>query len=335
MSASDWESPATDRQAPAEGGARHWSQIAEASAVAGLWIMYALYRIGGRLPFRALSYPVVSYYWLAYPGVRRASLEYLTRLQQATGALGRPPGWRDTLRHLLSFSDTLLDKMLAVGGHYRFDRLRFVGRPALVDQLRSGRGALLVTAHVGCLEMCQALADAPHLKLTVLVHTLHAERFNRLLERLSPGRAVRLLQVTELTPATAVLLAERIEAGEFVAIAGDRVPLKAGRASSVTVPFLGRPAPFPTGAYMLASLLKCPLYMMGCIRQGDAHEIVFQRIADQVRLARGDRLAACAPYAADFALRLERLLARAPYEWFNFYPFWDQPDGAEAPATHD
>ena len=314
--------------------ARHWSQIAEGGAVAGLWIMYALYRIGGRLPFRVVLYPVVACYWLAYPAARRASLEYLRNLQRATGALGRAPGRRETMRHFLSFADTILDKMLAVGGRYRFDRLRFVGRAALQTQMQSGRGALLVTAHVGCLEMCQALADAPHLRLTVLVHTLHAERFNRILDRLSPGRAVQLLQVTELTPATALLLAARIEAGEFVAIAGDRVPVSAGRMSSVVVPFLGRPAPFPTGAYMLASLLKCPLFMMGCIRQGDTHEIVFQRIAEQVRLPRGDRLAACAHYAADFAHRIERLLVRAPYEWFNFYPFWDQPGGAAAPTTH-
>jgi predicted LPLAT superfamily acyltransferase len=316
-------------------GQRHWSAIGEETFVGGMWLMYALFRVGGRLPFRAVLYPVVFWYWAVNRGAREASLEYLQRLQQSTGALGRAPGWRDTLRHFTSFAETILDKMLAVGGRYRFDSLRFVGRAALEAQLKSGRGALLVTAHVGCLEMCQALADAPHLKLTVLVHTLHAERFNRVLERLSPARAVRLLQVTELTPATAVLLSQRIEAGEFVAIAGDRVPLRAGRVNCVSVPFLGRPAPFPTGAYMMAALLKCPLVMMGCIRQGDVHEIVFERLADEVRLPRADRLGACAAYAGDFARRLERLLARAPYEWFNFYSFWDQPDGAAAPATHD
>jgi predicted LPLAT superfamily acyltransferase len=315
--------------------ARHWSQVGEAGAVAGLWFMYALYRVAGRLPFRAVLYPVVTYYWLAYPAARRASRQYLGRLQRATNALGREPNRRDTLRHFLSFADTLLDKMLAVGGRYRFERLRFVGRAALEAQMRSGRGALLVTAHIGCLEMCQALADAPHLKLTVLVHTLHAERFNRVLERLAPGRAVRLLQVTELTPATAVLLSERIAAGEFVAIAGDRVPVSAGRASSVMVRFLGHPAPFPAGAYVLASLLKCPLVMMGCIRQGDTHEIVFERLADDIHLPRADRLGACAAYASEFAQRLERLLARAPYEWFNFYAFWDQPVGAAASLSHE
>ena len=324
-------------------GDRHWSSIGEETFVGGMWLMYLLYRVGGRLPFRAVLYPVVLWYWFANRAAREASQEYLRRLEAATGAIGRVPGRRETLRHFLSFAETILDKMLAVGGRYRFDKIRFKGHEHIDAMVRAQQGGLLVTAHMGCLEMCQASADAtPGMKLTVLVHTVHAERFNRVLERLSPGRGVSLMQVTEISPATAVLLSERVARGEFVAIAGDRVPLVAGRASAVQVPFLGHAAPFPTGAYMLAALLKCPLYALGCIRQGDHHEVVFERLAERVVLPRADRLGACAAYAGDFARGLERLLARAPYEWFNFFSFWDQPGALSAhptpalpPSRHD
>ena len=320
-------------------GQRHWSSIGEETFVGGMWLLYALFRIGGRLPFRLFLYPVVLWYWASNRAAREASLEYLQRLQRSTGALGREPDWRDTLRHFFSFAETILDKMLAVGGRYKLETIRFVGREPFEEMVRAGRGGLLVTAHMGCLEMCQASADAtPGMKLTVLVHTVHAEQFNRMLERLSPGRGISLMQVTEISPATAVLLAERVARGEFVAIAGDRVPLVAGRASAVQVPFLGHDAPFPTGAYMLASLLKCPLFALGCIRQGDAHEVVFDKLADRVVLPRGDRLAGCTVHAAQFAHGLERLLARAPYEWFNFFSFWNQPGALAArltPPRHD
>ena len=320
-------------------GQRHWSSIGEETFVGGMWLLYALFRIGGRLPFRLFLYPVVLWYWASNRAAREASLEYLQRLQRSTGALGREPDWRDTLRHFFSFAETILDKMLAVGGRYKLETIRFVGREPFEEMVRAGRGGLLVTAHMGCLEMCQASADAtPGMKLTVLVHTVHAEQFNRMLERLSPGRGISLMQVTEISPATAVLLAERVARGEFVAIAGDRVPLVAGRASAVQVPFLGHDAPFPTGAYMLASLLKCPLFALDCIRQGDAHEVVFDKLADRVVLPRGDRLAGCTVHAAQFAHGLERLLARAPYEWFNFFSFWNQPGALAArptPPRHD
>jgi len=320
-------------------GQRHWSSIGEETFVGGMWLLYALFRIGGRLPFRLFLYPVVLWYWASNRAAREASLEYLQRLQRSTGALGREPDWRDTLRHFFSFAETILDKMLAVGGRYKLETIRFVGREPFEEMVRAGRGGLLVTAHMGCLEMCQASADAtPGMKLTVLVHTVHAEQFNRMLERLSPGRGISLMQVTEISPATAVLLAERVARGEFVAIAGDRVPLVAGRASAVQVPFLGHDAPFPTSAYMLTSLLKCPLFALDCIRQGDAHEVVFDKLADRVVLPRGDRLAGCTVHAAQFAHGLERLLARAPYEWFNFFSFWNQPGALAArptPPRHD
>ncbi|MEZ4616959.1 MAG: hypothetical protein R2867_15845 [Caldilineaceae bacterium] len=90
-----------------------------------------------------------------------------------------------------------------------------------------------------------------------LVHTRHAERFNRLLENLSPGHGVRLLEVAQTDPAFASKLAERIEAGELVAVAGDRVPVTASQ--TVEAQFLGHTAQFPVGPYVLAALLHCPL----------------------------------------------------------------------------
>jgi len=317
--------------------ARHWSSLGEATFASGIWLLYGLHRIAGRLPFLLCLYPVVIVYWLAHPAARRASREYLERVQAATGALGGAPGAWQSVRHFLSFADTILDKMLALSGRYRLEDLHFVGREPIDALLREGRGALFVTAHVGCLELCQASADAsPGLELTVLVHTVHAQRFNRLLARLAPARRVRLLQVSEISPATAVLLAERVARGEFVAIAGDRVPLAAGRSTAVEVPFLGHLAPFPTGAYLLASLLKCPLYMLGCVRTGRTHEVRFECLAERVVLPRGDRLAACAGYATAFAARLQALLARAPFEWFNFFSFWDQPRALPPlPTRHD
>jgi hypothetical protein len=72
--------------------------------------------------------------------------------------------------------------------------------------------------------------------MNVLVHTKHAEQFNRLLGE-AGATNLRLIQVSELDPVIMLQLHERLERGEWLAIAGDRVPLHGGR--SVTVDFLG------------------------------------------------------------------------------------------------
>jgi predicted LPLAT superfamily acyltransferase len=304
--------------------ATHWAQLGESTFAAGIWLLYGVHRVLGRLPLRLLLYPVVLYYWLTQPAARHASLDYLRRMQQAHGVIGAEPGWRHSLRHFLSFAETIADKLLAFSGRYRFDRVRYSGREAVDALIARGQGAIFVTAHMGCLELCQAsAARQPGLKLTVLVHTRHAERFNRVLRRLDPASPVKLLQVSEVDAATAVLLAERVAAGEFVAIAGDRVPVTASK--TVEAPFLGHGAPFPVGAYVLASLIKCPLYLLACVRTPQAHLVHFEELAERVELPRARRAEALAALAALFARRTEALLVRAPYDWFNFFPFWSQP----------
>ncbi|MBK1612128.1 acyltransferase [Rubrivivax gelatinosus] len=317
----------TTRAAP------HWARIGESSFVFGMWLLYGVHRTLGRLPFRLCLYPVVAWYWATRPLARRSSLEYLRRLQAAHGGVcapGREPGLGHSLRHFLSFAETILDKLLAFSGRYPFDAVRLAGLEAMQAMIARGQGGIFVTAHVGCLELCRALADrCPGLQLTLLVHTRHAERFNAMLRRLDPGSRIELLQVTEVDPATAALLARKVEAGGFVAIAGDRVPVM--RSKVVRVPFLGHDADFPVGPYVLAALLKCPLVLLGCVREGRAHAVGFELLAERVELPRGRRDAALAAYAAAFAGRLERLLQRAPYDWFNFYPFWAPADGAHRP----
>lgn len=314
--------------------ATHWAQVGESTFVAGMWFLYGVYKLLGRGPFLVCLYPVVFYYWATRRAARHASLDYLRQMHRQHGVPSQAPTWRDSLRHFLSFADTLLDKTLATSGSYRFDRIRYEGLEPMLERVRSGEGGVFITAHMGCLELCQALAGrCEGLRIHVLVHTRHAERFNRMLNRLNPQSGVQLMQVTEISPATAVLLAEKVARGEFVAIAGDRVPVQMGPQSCVDVQFLGRTAALPIGPYVLASLLKCPLYLLACIREGREHTLIFEPLATAVRLPRGQRLQAATALAQHYAHRIEALLVRAPFEWFNFFAFWAQRSAQQAPQS--
>ncbi len=112
-------------------------------------------------------------------------------------------------------------------------------------RLNQGRGQLLVGSHLGNLEVCRALGElGRQVRMNVLVHTRHAERFNRLLGEAGASH-LRLIQVSELDPAVMLQLSQRLDDGEWLAIAGDRVPLHGGRVTEAS--FLGHPAAFPQG----------------------------------------------------------------------------------------
>ncbi|GIX37513.1 MAG: hypothetical protein KatS3mg128_1096 [Silanimonas sp.] len=307
----------------------HWARLGESTFVAGVWFLYGCYRLFGRWPFRLLLLPVVAWYWATRRLARRASADYLGRLAAATGQ----PRTAGSFAHLFRFADTLLDKLVATSGRLPRGAVRFEGAGHVEALLEAGRGGLFLTAHMGCLEAMQAAAGWRRgLRINILVHTAHAERFNRVLERLNPGGQVRLLQVTALGPELALDLARRVEAGEFLAIAADRVPVQGDRV--VRVPFLGQPAPFPAGPYLVASLLQCPVFTLTCTRAADgrAYEARIVPFAERIVLPRARREAALAEQAARFAATLEAACRRSPLDWFNFYPFWDQATDGRLPA---
>ncbi|WP_317202891.1 acyltransferase [Janthinobacterium sp.] len=303
------------------GAPRHWAAINEVSFVAGMRFLFWVCRVFGRWPFRVLLYPVLGWYVLSKPRPRRASADYLRRVRLAGAA--PVPG---VLRHFAAFAESILDKMLLWGGLFDAASVSFHGQDTVERSLGRGQGALLICSHFGNLELCRVLSrQRPGLRLTVLVHTKHAQAFNRMLARLNPDSQLNLMQVSEMTPATAMLLAERIAAGEFVVIAGDRVPVSP-RPRVAVADFLGAPAAFPVGPYVLASILKCPVYLLFSMRSGARSEVHFELFRESLRLPRQGRDAALAALAGDYAARLQHFCLRAPLQWFNFFDFWHLPE---------
>lgn len=297
----------------------HWANVAEGGFALGMWVLYLVERFLGRWPFRVVLAPVVLFYVLKHRLARSSSAEYLTRV-------GITPSFRTSFRHISGFAETIMDKTLAVAGQYPFHKLRFTGREVMLESMAQGKGGVLVTAHMGCLEVCRLAAerkDGP--KLNVLVHTRHAEQFNALLRRLDPHSQVKLIQVTDVAPATAALLSQKVDAGEFVVIAADRVPVSDASGRTVKVPFLGAEAAFPIGPWILAAALKCQVILFSVLHEDDTYRVRFEKLAERVELPRGRREAAAAEYVSLYAQRLELLCRQSPYDWFNFFPFWEPP----------
>ncbi|MCC2960386.1 acyltransferase [Massilia sp. IC2-278] len=302
---------------------RHWAAINEASFVGGMRLLFWVCRVFGRWPFRVVLYPVLAWYVLTQGRARRASSTYLARA-------GAPSGVMGVLRHFGAFAEAILDKMLLWGGLFDFKQVRLHGAEPLWNMIQERRGALLVCAHLGNLDLCRALSlRTPGLKINVLVHTRHAQAFNDMLAKLDPRSQLNLMQVTEMTPAMAMMLSERIERGEFVVIAGDRVPVSDNPRVAIA-PFLGHDAAFPVGPYVMASVLGCPMYALFA----NGHELHFELLRERVTLPRRGREAALAELAAQYAARLEHHARRAPLEWFNFYDFWHLPGTEPVHAAH-
>jgi predicted LPLAT superfamily acyltransferase len=308
---------------PALEPATHWARLAERGMYGAVRLSAAAVRLFGRRGSLAVLAPVVLFFYLTGGDQRRASRAFLTRASSASRRMDRP-GWLAGYRHFLTFTARTIDTFAAWAGALPPDVVRADDPTALRRITEDPRGAVFVVSHLGNSDIARALLDkATRDRLIVLVHTRHAENFNRVLARFNPEAVVQTLQVTELGPGTAMALRERIERGQWVAIAGDRVPVSSmGRVA--TVEFLGRPARLPEGPVVLAAVLGCPVYLLFCLRDGGTYRLHVERFAERIELPRATRDAAIKENVERYARRLESHVLEDPYQWYNFFDFWAQ-----------
>ena len=306
---------------------KHWSQIEERGIIWGMQFLLKVYLLFGRTVLQLFLLPVVSYYWLVNGKGRKASRQYLQRVSTFQNNSSINGGLFCSYRHFVSFGNALVDKVASWSGSLTLKNVEYHGREAIISHLDKGQGVLLLGSHLGNLEVCRVIARLrKKITVNVLVHTKHAEKFNSLLDQYATDAGkLNLIQVTDVNAATAMLLQDKIEAGELVVIAADRTPVN-DRSRVARADFLGQPANFPQGPFILALLLKCPVYTLFCLKQRRKQVIYFDHFSDGLTFSRKERTAAIQQCVEDYADRLQQYCLKEPLQWFNFYDFWQVGD---------
>jgi predicted LPLAT superfamily acyltransferase len=297
-----------------------WLEARERGGVLAIRVTVFIATVLGRTFGRFVALFVALYFTITSPGVRRAIRGYYERL-------GRAASFATVYRHLLRFVHCTLDAFFFVSGKIGSFEITCTGDHYLAALRDQKKGAILIGAHVGSLYAMRAQSTTERLPLYALVYTKNARMLNEALEQLDPDGAAHLVELDPEGGLDSMLrVRELLEQGAIVAIMGDRVP-SGGRERVVRAPFLGAEASFPAGPFMLASMLKAPVYLtFGLSRGSRGYDLFCEPFADRIELPRKDREAALQSYVARYADRLEHYVKKAPDNWFNFYDFW-------APAT--
>ena len=281
------------------------------------WIAVAF----GRRITRGMLHPITAYYALFATQARRQSARYLER------ALGRRPTLADRYRHVFTFAAAVLDRVYLARGRLQDFDLRVEGAPLMDQLVAQGRGALLIGAHLGSFEALHAVgASRPALRVAMAMYPDNARMIHATLQAIAPNFHLDVIPIGRAGSTLAVR--DWLDSGGLVGMLGDRVlAAERTRTGLVELSFLGQTACFSEGPFRLALLLKRPLvFMVGLYRGGKRYDVRFEPLADfsappadaQAR----DNLLRDA--MQDYVQRLESLCREAPYNWFNFYDFWNE-----------
>jgi predicted LPLAT superfamily acyltransferase len=297
----------------------HWSRQHERGSRWALRLARWFATHLGRAPMRALLYPITLYFLVKAAPHRRASRRFLSHV------LGRRAGLLDIARHMHCFAATILDRVYLLVG--RSDLLNIhVYRPELVDQrLADRQGFLLLGSHLGSFEVLRALArDEVQMPLKILMYPAQNPIITELLHALNPSVADSVISLASPQPLLAVK--ERLDAGEAVGLLGDR---RRPDEPAVACSFLGRPALLPSGPMSLAAVTGVPVILaFGLYRGGNRYDVHFELLAERVVLgSRARRQEVLAYWVQCYADRLAHHTHSAPFNWFNFFDFWEDEDG--------
>ena len=295
--------------------AQHWTAFPERGTPASLRLLAWIATHTGRLSAKLLLYPITLYFVITARSARRTSYEYLKRVH------GKPAQWWHVFRHFHCFAETILDRLYLLRGEFqRFD-VKLHGKEILHRRMESGKGCVLLGSHLGSFEVLRALGVMQrNFPVKVLMDPVHNQNITRFFDALNPVIANTVIAPDRAE--TLLSVKESLDAGFFVGTLGDRVSTGD---KTTKCQFLGKPAAFPVGPIVLAAMTHCPVILFfGIHRGGNRYEIYFEHFADEITLYRDRRAEEIQLWMQRYAQRLEHYARVAPYNWFNFYPFWDQ-----------
>jgi predicted LPLAT superfamily acyltransferase len=224
----------------------------------------------------------------------------------------------------LSFATTIHDRVYLINEQFGIFNITLEGEALILAQVDSGRGALLMGAHMGSFEVMHSLGRRRRgIKVAMAMYEENARKINAILAAINPHLKSDIVSLGRID--AMLNIAERLDRGAFVGVLGDRT---LGGEPVQAVTLLGERAYLPTGPMRAAAILRCPVFFMaGLYRGKNNYHVVFEPVADFSSTPAAVRNVAVRSAIERYAAVLDQYCRSDPYNWFNFYDFWRTQGG--------
>lgn len=307
---------------------RDWQKVEEVGSARAIRFTGVLLRVLPHALLVLLAYPASLFYYIFSPKARHSLSTYIENYRKATGKK------LHVYPFFLAFSITLVEKGESWAGKLSADNsvISGDGVESLRSKLSEGQGAVMIFSHLGSSEEMRALsrefekgALGKELPLVSVVDFKVSDKFSSMLKTLNPEASMNLMSIHDMDVSSIERMSGVIADGGLVAIAGDR-----SASRNFSLEFLGKEADFPYGAFYIPALLDAPVYFLHCVRKKTfgfrkQYAIDIKKCsAVQEGSTRKARQDYARRIAADYAVNLENMCRRYPYQWYNFFDFWSR-----------
>lgn len=295
-----------------------WHNVREKGSRRWLTALFTLGLLTGKNAAKTAVIPFIWFVTFTDSRTRMASLDYLRRAR-----IPFTPSYREVYRHLKTFSDALIESVFA----WHEVKTRVPERaPELTSfrrRLLDGKGGVILSAHFGALEYARArFSQTKDLKIIPVMYLRNSKNFREFLNSVNNQSSEDVILVEEFTPATVIMLRQRLKEGAYIALLADRLPPTTSD-RSVTAPFLEEQVSLPWGPFFLSDLLEADTISLFCYFDEQSKLVLKWKDLEKLP-GKSNREMRIAYLAKQFASQLAEACKIAPYQWFNFYDFFQK-----------
>ena len=275
--------------------------------------------LGLRFSYGVLAV-IVFFFVLLNGRGRKASLYYFRHLGMNDSPFR---AWFRTYRHFYEFGQVLLDRTyITLVEKNPFLTFLNGNVDGYRDHMENHPGGIMILgAHAGNFEYAASTTKKFSRKVFLLMLKIHDEKLKSFLDSLHQKRSYEVIDLADPLFASQMAVS-KLEEGGVVALMGDRDLMK----KNTLVRFFGREVKIPLGAFHIAALSQAPVFFTFCMRGKDmTYQLYFfgpYRIKDCKNAS--ERLEKASELAREYAAKLEEVVGKHPYQWFNFYDYWEE-----------
>ena len=266
----------------------------------------------GVLPaYFLLRFVVLYYFFFSFKASRQIYVLYRYKLGYT---------WFSSITKLYKnyflLGQSIIDKVVVMSGIKNKFSFNFDGEENLRKIAALQKGGILLSAHIGNWDVAGHLFKRLETRINIVLYDGEHEQIKKYLEGVTGKRNVNIIVIkNDLSHIYAI--SDAFTKNELVCMHADRF-LEGNK--TLTTNFLGSPAKFPMGPFLLASTFKVPVSFVFAVKESKLHYHFFaSKIKDYSTFAKNEVIK---EMLNDYAEEMENKVKQYPEQWFNYYNSW-------------
>lgn len=289
---------------------KQWSGKSRGGRFGYQFFVYTIRLLGIRCAYCFLAF--IAIYFIPFAPKATKAIWHYNRKRRGLGVLA---SIKELYCHYYVFGQTLIDKVAMQGGMQKRYNYKFDNYERFLEILNSGKGVVMIGAHIGCWEAGAGFFGNYGKKINIVMFDAEHQQIKEVLDDNSSRQDdYKIIAINKDAIEAMLQMKIALNNGEYICFNGDRY---VDRDRAYVTDFLGAPARFPEGPFKIAAKCRVPVVFYYSMREpGFSYRFMFEEAAIEGRASLGTLV-------EQYKESLEKVVEKYPRQWFNFYDFWN------------